>query len=363
MFAVTLGVGLFPASGLTAEATPPPISGDPSVERSAVQREASRKSVLILSGTQYGLPVSDSMIAGAVAALKQKGISANDIYVENLDVVRNNDPRWRAALASLLREKLAKANLSLVIVANQAALQFLAQEGYDLVPANTPVLTALSRKSTVAWRGAPLPLLNISNRGDVPGTLRYGLELFPRTRRLLIVDGANDQQYALDAKVAEALTALGANLEVERTHMLAHEEMLQRVSSLPPDTLVLVGSYFKDLTGRSFIPAEVAGEVGRRANRPVLVLYDAHLSDGVTGGSVLLLTSMGRRAGEIGFEFLSGARSFDGSDIEATVSPKRRCGNIKSNSRRWSRIARPGWPKPRSGPRPPTSPKASSSPT
>ena len=55
--------------------------------------------MLILSGSQYGLPVTDALTAGAVSALKAKGVSVNRIYVENLDLVRNEDPRWRATLA------------------------------------------------------------------------------------------------------------------------------------------------------------------------------------------------------------------------------------------------------------------------
>jgi PAS domain S-box-containing protein len=308
-----------------ALATGTPASPVPaaSATASASSLQASKhKSVLILSGTHYGLPVSDDLVASAVSTLKKKGISANDIYAENLDLVRNNEPRWRAELASLLRDKFSKTQVGFIIVANQEALQFLAQEGYDLVPADTPVLTALTQKSAVAWRSAPLPLLNISNRGDVLGTLRHGLKLFPRARRLLIVTSANDPQYALDAQVAQALTALGVPLVVENADALSHAEMLQRVATLPPDTLILMGTYFKDRTGRSFIPAEVAAEVALRANAPVLGMYAAHVRQGLVGGSVLPIESIGQRAGEIGVEFLTGTRRFDASDADITVPPQ-----------------------------------------
>lgn len=322
MFIAAMVLGLFlpmaPASGTPA---PSALAASGSAPSSPV-KPAPHKSVLILSGTQYGLPLSDNLVASIVATLKKSGISANDIYVENLDIVRNNEPRWRVALASLLRDKFAKTHLGFIIVANQEALQFLAQEGRDLVPANTPVLTALTQKSAVAWRGTPLPLLSISNRGDVLGTLRYGLDLFPQARRLLIVTTVNAPQYALDAQVAQALAALGVRLEVENTDALTHAEMLQRVATLPPDTLVLLGTYFKDRTGRSFIPAEVALEVARRSNVPVLGMYDAHISQGLVGGSILPIESIGRRAGEIGVEFLTGARRFDASEADITVPPQ-----------------------------------------
>ena len=114
-FAVALAVWLLPPLAPAAEgpATPAGEYGP------APARTAERRSVLVLSGMQYGLPVADAVIAGAVAALKQKGGSANDIYVESLDIVRHPDVRRRAALAGMLRDKLANRQVGVVIATNQ----------------------------------------------------------------------------------------------------------------------------------------------------------------------------------------------------------------------------------------------------
>ncbi|MBV2261942.1 MAG: PAS domain-containing protein [Thauera sp.] len=310
--------GLSMPPALADAGSPPPISDVAGSTAAAATRPAQRKGVLILSGTQYGLPVSDSLIAGAVDTLKDKGISANDLYVENLDIVRNDDPRWHATLAGLLRDKLARTELAFVIATNQEALQFLADQGDKFVPPDTPVLTTLRVKPELAWRGTPRPLLEVPSPIDVRGTLRHGLELFPRTRRLLVVAGP-DRQYALDEQIDEALAELGRKLEVESTAALSHEDMLKRAAAPLPDTLVLIGTYFNDRTGRSFTPVEVAAEVGRLADAPVLGLYDAHVRQGLIGGSVVLPGAIGRRAAEIGFELLRGTRRLDAVDAEAPV--------------------------------------------
>jgi PAS domain S-box-containing protein len=319
LLAAALALGWFSQLAPAADtySTPPP--GAAGTARPAATQGVERKRVLILSATQYGLPVSDAVIAGAVAALRNKGLSANDLYVEHLDLIRHDDPRWRAAIAGVLRDKLAKANVGLVIIANQGALEFLLQEGYDLVPADTPVLTTFALQPTVTWRGTPRPLINIAARGDLTETLRHGLELFPRTRRVFLVASADDRQYPLYAPAAKALAALPTPLEVEDSRALTHGEMLQRVATLPPDTLVLLGAYFNDRTGRTFIPAEVVAEVARRANAPVLGLYEAHIRLGLAGGVVVADAAVGRRAGEIGFELLSGARRLDTQAGETVV--------------------------------------------
>ena len=46
------------------------------------------------------------------------------------------------------------------------------------------------------------------------------------------------------------------------------------------------------------------------------------ISAGLTGGSVVLPTAVGRRAGEIGFDLLSGARLPDAGDAGISVPPQ-----------------------------------------
>ncbi|MDI1246038.1 MAG: response regulator, partial [Rhodoferax sp.] len=319
VLASLLVLGCLTQLALAAEIPTPPISGESRSAQATATQDVKRQGVLILSDVQYGLPVTDGLIAGAVATLKARGVSTNDIYVEYLDLVRNADPRWRAEIASMLRDKFAKRNIGLVIAQNQAALDFLAEEGSDFAAPDTPVLSALIARPQVAWRGTPRPVLNISNRYDVAETIQQGLKLFPKTRRLLVLAGADDQQSPFLPQVAAALAAMSNKLDMEDTTALSYDEMLARVASLPPDTLVLMGIYFKDRTGRSFIPVEVAAEVAKRAQVPVMALYDPHIRQGLTGGSVVLPEAIGRRAGEIGFELMSGARQLKADAPDAVV--------------------------------------------
>lgn len=280
------------------------------------------KSVLILSGSQYGLPVTDNMAAGTVEVLRKKGLSFSDIYVEMLDLVRNDSTYWRSRLASVLQEKIARADIGLVVVQNQAALEFFAYECAGMVPLDVPVLATQISNPAVLWRGRPHSVLYVGSRWDIAGTLRYGLDLFPQTRNLVVVAGAYKKQSLFHTQVISALAALPENIKMEDTAALSYGEMLERVSSLPPNTLVLLGTYYKDSTGHSFVPAEVAADVARLANAPVLALYDAHVLQGATGGSVVMTTEVGRQVGKVGFEFLTGIRKIDADNTDAAVLPQ-----------------------------------------
>ena len=148
------------------ESAPVQAADSSAAVRPGVQGGAGRKAVLLLSGAQYGLPVSDALTTSVVDTLREKGLSFSHVYVEMLDLVRNNTPQWRAMLAELLRHKISQANIGLVITQNQAALEFIAQEGNSLVPADVPVLATLVSNAAITWHG---PARSIADRGRENG--------------------------------------------------------------------------------------------------------------------------------------------------------------------------------------------------
>lgn len=94
----------------------------------------SSPAVLILSGLQYGLPVPEALIRGAVAVLRERGVRQTDIYIEHLDLGRFSTPDPSPAVAALLQQKYAGKHIGLIVAQNQAALDFLADAGYGLLP-------------------------------------------------------------------------------------------------------------------------------------------------------------------------------------------------------------------------------------
>ncbi len=323
LIATALVMACLPQLVQADDAPPRPQADQADAARRSAPPKTRPTGVLILSGVQAGLPVPDALIANTVNTLKDKGVSVNDIYAENLDLSRHGDPASRAALTALLRQKLSGVDIGLVIIHNIAIpvmLDFLAREGSTIVPAETPVLTAFSQRSDAPWASKQAQLINVPSRPDVAGTLRHGLDLFPQTRHLLVVTDTGSGPDSPAVRATAALAGMGRPLDVEHTAALTYDELLQRVSSLPPDTLILLSTYYRDKTGQSFIPAEVAAEVARRANAPVLVLYEAHVRHGLLGGSVLQPARVGQRVGEIGFEVLSGTRRLGASADEAPIA-------------------------------------------
>jgi len=255
------------------------------------------RQVLILNENAYGLPVPDMVINGIIDLLRSKNISTNDIFVEHLDLNRNRNAEHTNRLASLLRHKLAHRKVGFIVTISPGALDFLANEGKDFFP-DAPVLTIWMPEKVIDWKGKPRQLIELHSHKDVEGTLRHALALFPKTRRLLVINGAAHPGNVEPKQVHAAFEQLRQKLDVEYLDELSYEEMLQYVSTLPSDTIILFGAFFSDRTGRSFIPAEVAAALLKHANVPIFGLYEAHLEKGLVGGSVLRNADISRKAGE-----------------------------------------------------------------
>jgi len=262
------------------------------------------KQILILIGPQYGLPMVNVITPAIVDTFVSTGVSVDDIFVEFLDLHRFPGERHRFNIFTTLQQKLTDKNIGLIVAINQSAVDFVAQEGHNFFP-DVPMLIPIF-EAEPAWIDAPRRVITLLSQLDAEGTLRHVFNLFPRTRRVVIIMGKDDARAPFAELLNKALDELPREIKIEDTSELTYEEMLHYASSLPDDTIAIYGSYFEDITGQTFIPAEVAAQVALAANVPVFALRDMHIIQGLLGGSVTHTSKLGNQAAEIGLDYLHG---------------------------------------------------------
>ena len=88
---------------------------------------------------------------------------------------------------------------------------------------------------------------------------------------------------------------------------LPMNDMITRLKSLPPHTVVLFSaSFFYDASGNYFLPEEVLDLIAHSSNAPVYSTNEPDLGHGIIGGSLMDLVEPGQAAGIIGKRILSG---------------------------------------------------------
>jgi len=262
------------------------------------------KRVLLLYTYGDGLPAYQRATPAFLSLMTAGGISINDLFLEYLDLQRNNNVGYRKRLAALLSYKYAKRQVAVIVAVHTEALNFLLSEGKELLP-DAPVFSYLIvRPELIEAMNTGRRILQRPQNLDMRGTLEIALKMFPQTRKIVFVTGTAEGRLEHEAK--RAFEPWRDKLEFQYTSDRSIEEILQLVASLPPRSIVIYCNVFSDKTGRTFIPRDVGKMVAKTANAPVFCLWDTLIGDGPIGGSLLSFEAEGTYAANVVLDMLNG---------------------------------------------------------
>jgi PAS domain S-box-containing protein len=265
------------------------------------------KKVLLLYSYQAMLPANLEWDEAIRAALKGKEAHPIEFFTEFLDLSQFPDESYIHGLLNLLQIKYGSQKIDLLIPVGDLAFAFLQAHGNDIFPGSPIVFCAVAKQQLEALKPPPNST-GVVAWADVQGTLAAALKLQPKTRRVVLVGGVAKTDRAFQHIAREALRPYNGRLEAIFLTDLPMSEILQRVSNLPPQTLVIYLSIFRDGTGQAFVPLEALGRVAQAANAPVYGLWDTLLGHGIVGGHLMSFREQGRLAGEMGRRALNGEK-------------------------------------------------------
>jgi hypothetical protein len=105
-------------------------------------------------------------------------------------------------------------------------------------------------------------------------TVDIALGLHPQTARVAVVTGSSDFDSLLLEQARQEFRAYEDRLAFTYLTNLPLEKLLAELRQLPPHTVVLFTTIFKDGAGASFIPHNVLPLVSAAANAPVYGFLD-----------------------------------------------------------------------------------------
>ena len=293
LFVVLLMFLILGLSAPTYAVVSPQGPSDPTPER-----------IVLLYSYGDGIPAYQEATRAFLSVMKEGRVSVNNLFFEYLDLERNKDKEHKNNLVTLLRHKYAKEKVDLIVTVHTPALRFLLNEGRNLFP-KTPVLSYLA-PDIIETAGVERQFLLLPMQMDFRGTLELAQRLFPKTMRVVFINGIGEGEKRLEREAKSVFLQWHDKLEFEYTSDLSVEEMLQRIATLPPQTIVIYSNVFTDKTGRTFVAKDVAERVAKAANAPVFGMYNTILGSGIIGGSVFNFETEGARAAAVALDILKG---------------------------------------------------------
>jgi PAS domain S-box-containing protein len=278
---------------------------------SAAGHSAEKKQILILNSYHKGYPWTDGLVKGIEETLTQR-IENCEILIEYMDTKRINTDEYKEAFFRLMKMKYTKINLDIIIVSDDNAFLFAVKYHRSLF-GNTPIVfMGVNNFSPSMIDGHEEQITGIVQDADIPATLHTALKLHPNTTQVAVLcDGTTTgQAYIRQAFAAESQFETLKFIYLDGTE-LTTSEMLERLSSLPNNSIALLCIWLKDKNG-VFVPWERGyPDISKNSPVPLYGILDSMLQYGILGGKVQSGKHHGAEAAKIALKLLEGKKVTD----------------------------------------------------
>jgi signal transduction histidine kinase len=296
------GSGL--ALGQPAPSTEGPPPSDP---RPAPDGPGKARRVLLLYGEPRLTPAIEAVDTAIRSTIEPRSPVPVTFYTEYLDLNLFDGDIPQPELRALLRRKYATRPIDLIMAGGSRSLRVALHNRKDLFSSAPVVFVSVDPKAAGDLR----------LDADVTGTwlhmgwtetLNLARRLQPDTRRAVVVGGASPSDRVWLDQARQQLAMQSGSVEVEYLAGLGLEDVLQAVAALSTRTVVLVGPFLRDATGRDFVSPEVIGRIAASSSVPTYGVTDNAIGTGAVGGHVVSFEAHGRTAAELAFRVLAGER-------------------------------------------------------
>jgi PAS domain S-box-containing protein len=262
------------------------------------------KNILILHSHEANAPVFLGTDRGLSATLESGGIPRLNQFFDSLDMRRNPGPEYRRLLVEGIGLRYSHIQFDMIITMYPEALEFVVKDCREIFP-GVPILAMYLPK------GYEVPKTNRRIIGhsasvDVIGTIEIALELVPGAERVYVVSGDHEVDKMIRDLARRDLKEWESRLEFRYLDRMSFEDILNVLSTAPPDSVVLLLVYTKDIIGRSYTSPNLTQRLSRVSTAPIFGVLDAALGYGIIGGSLINFERIGVKAGELVLDILRG---------------------------------------------------------
>ncbi len=280
--------------------------------RSAFAHTGDGPRVLVLHSYHSGFPWTDNVMHGIESAFKAAGREV-EFHVEYMDAKRHRPARLFPLLREAYRFKYSNQKLDAVICSDDAALDFLLSHRDELFPGVPVVFCGINDFSGDRISGRT-GFTGVVEDFDLKSTIEIALKLHPGTRHIAVVSDSTSTGSVNLERFREVAPLFSRRVDFIELAAMTAEDLVSSLSALPPDTVVLHLSFYKDGNGKLFSVEAGNRLVAESSKLPVYTAWDFNLGTGVVGGMMVSGVLQGETAARIALEILDG-RSVDSMPV------------------------------------------------
>ncbi len=270
---------------------------------------ADSRQVLLITSYHQGDNWTDSLVDGMLELLLKR--PEINLAIENMDVRRNPGQEHLDYVSQCLLNKYQHQPQDLIIVADDAAFNFILESRDNLFPGTPVVFCGVNNFHPERVQGKPM-IVGVNENTSLAATLDLALQLFPATETV----------YA----IATDRTSVGLK-NLEEYHLVAPDfsgrlqfkELLNMTTEDAPEVLGSLhgNGVLLDLTGLltptgGYLPRHEATQlIVESSHLPLFSLWTTAVGVGALGGVVIDGRYQGLKAAEMALKILDGTPASD----------------------------------------------------
>lgn len=263
---------------------------------------AATKNVLILNSYHNGYKWTDDITRGVQSVLDEKKVK---VYIDFLDTKRNPGEAYLKNLDEFYKSKFRSNTFDVIVTSDDDALGFIKRNRDKLFP-NTPVVFAGVNWYTPEKTAGHKLITGVNEDADAQATIDLMLQLHPATKKIYVVVDTTTTGKVVVAKLNEVTPKYKGKVEFIYLQDIEMDKIIETVSKLGPDSLVLMTVFQKDRAGNFFEFSESTSMVSEKSKVPMYGLWDFNLGFGIVGGMLTSGEEQGKAAGTIANRIIRG---------------------------------------------------------
>jgi signal transduction histidine kinase len=228
-----------------------------------------------------------------------------DLDEVSLDMARYDQPDMEEAFVEFLLKRLAKWQPDLVVPIGSPAGRFVVKFRDRLFPGTPVIYTGMDRR-TVPPDAITKNATFVGENFKLAGLVENILQLAPDTTNIEVILGATPLERYWTIEFRRAFEPFTNRVSFNFLNDLSFDQMLGRLSRLPPRSFILLGLLLRDASGVTHNEDEALQRLHAVANAPINGLYQNQLGLGIVGGRLYQGELQGVESARIAIRVLRG---------------------------------------------------------
>jgi signal transduction histidine kinase/ABC-type uncharacterized transport system substrate-binding protein len=227
-----------------------------------------------------------------------------DLYETSLVSARSDDAE-EGPFVDYVRALFAKRQPDLVVAISSPAIRFIQRHREHLFPSVPAVHMGVDQRRISRIALTEHDAL-VASDVDFNLIVENILKLLPNTTSIAVVLGSSPNEQYWSEQIRAELKPLEDRVAFTWFDELSFEEMLQRAAALPPNTAIFFALLSVDAAGVPHEEGKAMARLRAVTNAPIFGYSDVFLGQGIVGGPLISVSSVGQQAASAAVRILNG---------------------------------------------------------